>query len=176
VINPSASLSDRPPTFIGDLSSGATFQLNLQLSSSARSFGPPSGLSPACAFDQPSRQPSSQSPACAFDQPSGSTLRSTVDLRLRSTFRFRLCIDLRLAPPADPPAGYPTDLQLAPKINLQPNPPANHRLASPINLPVPPFASTCDLRRLPILRPAFQLTSSLRLRISLPAQLSSQPI
>jgi len=63
------------------------------------------------------RQPSSQSPAFAFDQPSGSTFPSTVDLRLRSTFRFRLCIDLRLAPPADPPADFPTDLQLAPSIN-----------------------------------------------------------
>jgi len=63
------------------------------------------------------RQPSSQSQAFAFDRLSGSTLRSTVDLRLRSTFRFRLCIDLRLAPPADPPTDYPTDLQLALKIN-----------------------------------------------------------
>jgi len=70
---------------------------------------------------------------------------------------------LRLAPPANPLADFPTDLQLAPSINLQPNFPADLSTRVSDQPSSSAFASTCDLRRLPILQPAFQLTSSLRL-------------
>jgi len=71
---------------------------------------------------------------------------------------------MRLAPPADPPTDFPTALQLAPSINRQPNFPANLSTRVSDQPSSSAFASTCDSRRLPILQPAFQLTSSLRLR------------
>jgi len=127
----------------------------------------------------------------------GPTFRSTFDLRLRSTFRLRLCIDLRLAPPADPPACLPTNLQLAPSIDLPAQPfrstyltcvswstfrfrlrnltSESHRLLHPQAA----FEPICDLRRLPVLQLAFAPISGLRLRSTLrlyfPASLQLAP-
>jgi hypothetical protein len=122
--NPSASLSDQPPTCVVCQPSGVAFRLNLRLNIGIRSNGQPSCLSAACAsdqssglpsdqstacaFDQPSGNPSDSSPTCAGDRPSGPTFRSTRGLRRRLTFRLRLSTDLRPSPPVDPPA-MPSD-------------------------------------------------------------------
>jgi len=99
----------------------------------------------------------------------------------RSTFQPRLPIDLRLSSaihlPAlpsnstsdshrlsDPSVSLPIRLQLALSTSLpaQPSSQPSTRVSDQPSSSA--FASTCDLRRLPILRPTFRLLSSLRLR------------
>jgi len=109
------------------------------------------------------------------------TFQPTSSLHRRSTFQPRFPIDLRLSSaihlPAlpsnstsdshrlsDPSASLPIRLQLAPSTDL-PAQPSSQPSTRVSNQPFgSAFASTCDLRRLPILRPTFRLTSSLRLR------------
>jgi len=65
---------------------------------------------------------------------------------------------------SDPLVSFPIRLQLAPSTSLpaQPSSQPSTRVSDQPSSSA--FASTCDLRRLPILRPTFRLTSSLRLR------------
>jgi len=114
----------------------------------------------------------------AFRSPSNLRWRPTFrpafqpafDLRLRPTFRLNLCTDLRLAPPADPPACLPTRLRLAPSIRLPAQPssrlPAcafvqpsgsafepNFRLSSSADPFGAAFRLICSLRRRPTFQP-----------------------
>jgi hypothetical protein len=66
--------------------------------------------------------------------------------------------------PLDSLASLPIGLQLAPLTIFQPSLPVDLRLASPIFPSSSAFQSTRGRRHLSIFRPAFRLTSSLRLR------------
>ena len=143
-----------------------------------------------CVFWLPSDQP----PVCTGDQPFGLAFRLTSDFHRRSF--FRRCL------PTQPPTLIgcqilrPAFLSISSfrfRPTLRPNLPVSLQLSPSTNLPAQPsgqpstcvfdqpsgsaFASTCDSRRLPILRPAFRLTSSLRLRsivrLNLPVNLST---
>jgi len=121
--------SGQPPVCTGDLPFGLAFRLtsNFRRRSTFRRClptQPPTHIGCQILRAGPSVDLRLAPSTCL----SGPTFRSTFDLRLRSTFRLRLCIGLRLAPPANPPACLPTDLELAPSISL-PAPPL-HRLAT----------------------------------------------
>jgi len=96
--------------------------VNLRLASPINLPVPPSHRPATCAACRSSGRLSDCSPACAFDQSSAKLSSQSFDSRLRSTFQFRLCIDLRLAPLADPPACLPTDFQLPPSVRLPASP------------------------------------------------------
>jgi len=106
--------------------------------------------------------------------------QSTSSLHRRSTFQPRIPIDLRLSSaiylPAlpsnstsdshrlsDPSVSLPIRLQLAPSTSLPAQPSSQPSTRVSDQLSGSSFVSTCDLRRLPILQTAFQLTSSLHL-------------
>jgi len=109
------------------------------------------------------------------------TFQPTSSLHCRSTFQPRFPIDLRLSSaisvPAlpsnstsdshrmsDPSVSLQIHFQLAPSTNL-PTQPSSQLSTRVSNQPSgSAFVSTCDLRRLPILRPTFRLISSLRLQ------------
>jgi hypothetical protein len=109
------------------------------------------------------------------------TFQPTSSLHRRSTFQPRFPIDLRLSSTihlfalpsnstsdshrmSDPSVNLPIRLQLAPSTSL-PAQPSSQPLTRVSDQPFgSAFVSACDSRRLPILRPTFQPTSSLRLR------------
>jgi len=126
----------------------------------------------SCAF----RLPSGLSPACAFDQPFSLAFQLISDSRLRSisgsAFQPQPPTLHRLSDPsASLPVHFPACAFNQPSDPTFP-PAFDSRLSQ---LSGSAFVPTCDRRRLPILQPcppiAFQLSPS----VDLPAQPSSQP-
>jgi len=101
----SASPSDQPPTCVGNLSPAL-----------------PSNSLPTLIDRQTLRLAFRSTSNLRWRPTLRPAFQPTFDLRLRPTFRPSLCIDLRLAPLADPPACLPTNLWLAPSTNLPDRP------------------------------------------------------
>jgi hypothetical protein len=116
---------------------------------------------------------SGRSPVCTGNQPFSLAFQSTANLRRRRSpaLPSNSTVDSHRLP--DPSGSSPIDLQLAPSTNLRTQLPVDLLTCVSDRPSSSAFQSACDSRRLPIFRPAFQLTSSLRLPINLPAQPSS---
>jgi len=123
--------------------------------------------------------PSSQPPICTGDQLSSLAFQSTTDLRRRSFSGSAFQLNDRPLPTVrsfDLPSACPPTC-----VGDQPSGLPSSRPSTCVagQLSGPTFASTCDLRRLPILWSAFRLVSGLRLqsvfRLNLPADFQLAP-
>jgi hypothetical protein len=118
-----------------------------------------------CVFRLPSGQP----PICTGDQPFSLAFRLTSDLRRRSISGSAFQLNLRFSSTVrsfDLPSGQPPTCVGDQPSGLPSSQPSTCVSGQPSG---PTFASTCDLRRLPILRPGLPTDLQLAPSINLPA-------